>query len=308
MNPTDPYCTYNTITQLGLRAKTLQSIKAINRVLIIDKNSPAFTLFKNNKVISLEGTIGDVEHFVHPLVLNNKVYVDCRNYYTGDGLIRNRFERDFLLARAFLDLAWVENKDIFYPIENFVTDAFATWTANGIQQSTGCSLLQVIQIKIVASIYYLSLFSTEHIYHDEDILAFIIKKVPKILNLPQTVLLDLIEAFPDALTNLYKAPHAPDAIRIKVFSDTLNIIFENSIKFDPYFIFNAVCRNPIMVANAVEVATISMEHPPTFMAMLIHATDRNFQLKTALGRVVVSISKRYDVKTFQMLRKEYADV
>jgi len=301
------YTSYNTITMLGLHQKAYNAAKAFERILVIDNDDENFIKTMDGHIVSVIGDIGEIDKIDHPVVLNNVIYIDCRSYYSKGGTLKSKYENDFLYARAIYEYLWLSDSEIFFPQMNFMVDAFSTWASNALAREQVTSILVQSQYRILLAIYYSAIFSNDHYHSKEDLVLYLLKLIPKITGLPQQLLLDLLEMHEETILALYMI-NTPElkTSRIELLCEVFNGVFEGGILFQPYYLFNAICRGSIIMANGVAIATIGMEHPPTFCAMLSLSLDRNEQNKTALGRAVMSISRRNNPEHFKLFLKEHS--
>lgn len=296
-NAQNPQTAYSANITKGLLNKTQTIAKEIESLLIINKDSDAFKII-DNKVIAIVGDLEHVAAFLHPIIDKNKAYIDIRGFITKDGGIRNYYEYVLLVRRALLDLAWVNDKEIFSSQSNFVIDTFSSWFSYGLQRNTNASLLTATNYRIIAAIYYLGLFSEKHIFKDEDVILYILKKLPRMISIPAQLIDDLITLNESAVISLFNNGSIQTENRILQLSNILTVLTNEAFTIDPGIIYNSLCRGAFIASNSIEIASIAIEHPPTLIAMISCVTQKGLQNKTALGKAVLGIMRKHDMDSY----------
>ena len=295
---------YATNVTHGLLQKSIMIADIIEALLLVDKDNEVFK-FVRDKVVVLVGDVEKIPNFLHPIIHKGKAFIDARAYVTKEGNIRNYYEYSLLVKRALIDLAWVEDKEIFFGQENLIIDAFSSWFSFGLQRNTNANLITATNYRIIAAIYYLGIFSNEHILKDDDVITLILKKLPRIIRIPAQFIDDLIALNETAIIALYKCGNG-GLSKIHILADTLTVLTDESFKIDTGIIYNSLCRGAFIAANAIEISSIAIEHPPTFVAMMYCVTQKGLQQHTNLGRVVAGLVRKYDMEHFDRFISEIA--
>ena len=303
---------YNTNVTRGLLAKTLTIATSIETLLMIDKDNDDFstigfskTGLNGSKVICVRGDVEKIPTFLHPIIYKNTALIDIRAYVNKNKELRNYYDYTLLARRALLDLAWVDDKEIYYGQENFIIDAFSSWFSYGLQRNTNTNLLTATNYRVIAAIYYLGLFSNDHIIRDDDVIAFLLKRIPRLIAIPAQFIDDLITVNETAIIDLYRCGTASETLnRVATLATALTALTDDTFKIDTGIIYNSLCRGAFIAANAVEISSIAIEHPPTLVAMMYCVTQKGLQTHTNLGKAVAGIARKYDKDNFDRFISE----
>ena len=209
-----------------------------------------------------------------------------------------------LVRRALLDLAWVTDKDSFLGQLNFTIDTFSSWFSYGLQRHTNATLLTATNYRIIAAIYYLGLFSDGDIYKSSDVTDYILKKIPRIIAIPAQTVNDLITINEEVVVALFRNGRDLSENRLTQLSEILTILTNEVFTIDAGIIYNSLCRGAFIAANAIEIASIAIEHPPTLLAMMSCVTQKGLQNNTGLGRAVAGIMRKHDIADFNRFINE----
>jgi hypothetical protein len=199
-------------------------------------------------------------------------------------------------------LAWAKDREYYYGFEAFIVDAFSTWFSYGLQRNTNAALLTATNYRIIAAIYYLGLFSNETYSRNDDVIAVILKRIPRIINIPAQFINDLIAVNEEVVVNLFKNGSSFHNYtienRLRTLATALTILTNDSYVVDPGIIYNSTCRGAFISSNSVEISSIALEHPPTFVSMMYCVTQKGLQANTTLGRAITGIARKYDKAAF----------
>ena len=296
---------YSANVTKGLLAKTLVIANSLTALLVINKDNDNFKFIGiDNRIVILVGELEHIPTFLHPIIHNKKAFIDARGYFNKDGGIRNYYEYVLLVRRALLDLAWVTDKDSFLGQLNFTIDTFSSWFSYGLQRHTNATLLTATNYRIIAAIYYLGLFSDGDIYKSSDVTDYILKKIPRIIAIPAQTVNDLITINEEVVVALFRNGRDLSENRLTQLSEILTILTNEVFTIDAGIIYNSLCRGAFIAANAIEIASIAIEHPPTLLAMMSCVTQKGLQNNTGLGRAVAGIMRKHDIADFNRFINE----
>lgn len=285
---------YNTNVLKGQLQKVQNITNQIESLLLVSSDDYLFKKIGAH-IIGVVGSTDHIPIFYHPIIYKNKAYIDIRAYISRDGGIRSLYEYGLLVRRAHLDLAWAENKELFYSQEAFIIDVFSSWFSFGLQKNhADVSLLTATNYRVAAAIYYLGLFSNEHIHKDDDIVTELLKRIPRITRIPLQTINELIESNASSIISLYRNGIAADPInRISQLCEILTLLTNEDLTITPGIIYNSLCRGAFIAGNAVEITSVAIEHPPTFIAM-VSVVFQGSQNNTTLGRALLGVGRRYN--------------
>jgi hypothetical protein len=293
---------YVTTPLRGLADKSLATVNVIKSLLMINKESDIFRKVNNN-LIAVIGDNDKIPSFFHPIVFEDKVYIDCRAFISKEGNIRNQYEWSLLVRRGCLDYQWIIDSGLFIGVENFVIDSFSTWFSVGLQRNTNASLLTATNYKIISAIYYLGLFNTDTFSSDEEIINYLLKYLPRIIRIPAQVILDIISVKEELIIDLFTTKQVnlfltDKTTKINQLAEAITELTNEPFKIDTGIIYNSLCRGAFMAANAAEITSIALEHPATFIAMLTCVINKGLQGNTGLGRAALSTIRFHDKAVF----------
>jgi len=312
MNSIPAHTAYSANVISGLNNKMTGIAKDIESLLTIDKERYEFKIINDN-VIAIVGDVGEtIPSFFHPIIHNGKAYIDLRAIVNKEGKIRLYNEYVLMVRRAMLDLLWLTDKEVFFAQEAFVADTFSTWVSSGISRKLDNNLLITTNFRIISAIYYMGLFSNEAYAHDEDIIIMLLKRLPRIINIPAQNIHDLINVNEELIIELFRNGSVHNCKmqknKIFLFAHALTELNNNAYDIDPSIVYNSTVRGAFIAANATEISSIGLEHPPTFIAMMSCAIQKSMQNTTALGKSMMGLLKKHDVEGFTKFISMYADV
>lgn len=294
---------YLTSVLLGQYDKVCHIAKELDALYLINKDSGLFKVISDNanvKVIALIGDIERIELFFHPIVHNKVAYIDCRPFMNKEGTIKNTFEYMLLSKRAQLDLVYAYHKEVFSTIQSFVIDAFSSWFSWGVQRNLNIDLRTANYYKMAAAVYYLGLMNTNHHLSEEEIRVYLINTLKRSLTLPVSFIEEII--VPDDSTRLlWLFKRDQDRMvetKLNDLIEILNSFTNEEVLINKAIIYNALCRGAFIAANSAEIASVSLEHPSTFVNMLASVTGKGLQGNTNLGKIVLGVSRHHDMHAF----------
>jgi hypothetical protein len=185
----------------------------------------------------------------------------------------------------------------FESIKRFVVDTFSSWIAFGLSRSLSLDIKLTQQIRVVAAVYMLSMFTHGKGLDDESAREHILLQIPSTTYLPVNLVQDLLEIHPTPFYDLYRK----DRPTITDLVNTITAISGALVKVDKATIYNSVCRGAIPVTNSTQIAAIGIEHPPTFVSMI----ESSLNSKTGLGMVLHTTMRRNDMEGFNRFIKIY---
>lgn len=250
----------------------------------------------------LTDTEKDITPFYHPLINMQQRWIaldlrhlvklspDKESYNP-----RNDNELSFALRRFVLSGMWAIGKqDTIYSL-SFAHFTYASWLSENLARKFGLDLSNQMQLKTLAYIYYTHLFSNK--FDDDDFLKLKIRLKSELFTdgLLEEVFekVDRLETIDDFCLACYKVT---DNIRLKnLDKDVLkNILSNNWLGLRSY-----------------EMATLAIEHPPTWIALVYASLTHQFYKKTIIGTTVDKLDRKNKGKEFLndlvLITSEYKD-
>lgn len=250
-------------------------------------------LFNDNKTIGNIFTItpdnDDVPTFNHPFTMEKDgglvTYIDGRSFLKldkkqGELIATNITEYTLLVNRAILTKAWLDNPNDLLSLGELPIIVFCRWLTEAITSKLGLGPNEQIQITTITLFYWYSLFAAEGTTFTEKEKLRMLNKLTQITSIPTSLSIKLIDnidymgdlnAYVDALKN--------------------NITSKRIENLNPAFIFSMLGGSWFGL-NVKELLAVTLEHPPTFIAIIKSALDYNSYKKTTIGRLVHDNDKK----------------
>lgn len=262
---------YSTTATKGYNVGTVET--AIRRFL----PTGAFKLVEgSNSVYSLDaGSVDyaiDVPSWGHPLVVDDKVFIDLRNHTKYDMRTRlvaasNPSEIKLATIRAQLTLALLRGSNVhLQTFSNLPISVFTSWLSEQIARRFSLDYATQYRLSILSGMYYYSMLVDKDVKFDESYIQQAAMTLSRSLNAKSEDVFALYDnldsGFSDITDFCNKVATKLENVRLESFSVPLlyTLIGGTWVGF-----------------NSREVAAVSLEHVPTFIAMLALATsDRGF--------------------------------
>lgn len=229
--------------------------------------------------------------FAHPLLVNDphshesRIVVDVRSYGEVDPhqktfKLRVRTEYDFQCLRGDLNTVWVrENPQVLARVSSMPLQLFAGWLAENLAKHYALNPKEQTAVQVLAGAFYLSNFMDETPFDQ-------MTKTRFVLNLTQG--LKLSPTFVQPVTDQLTQPIGG----LDEFCKMLEGVTE-SVRFKG---FNAGILIPLLGGTWFgvnrEVIGVALEHPPTWIAMVVSAaTDRTYK-NTDLHRRIERLDRQ----------------
>lgn len=287
---------YDTLPLIGLNTKTQLMAEEIYKRYQISSISD--DVERKDDIFLLKFDNEHIHPFLHPVLYNNNVYVDVRACYNRQQQINNFPDYLLIKKRAKLLKHWTKNREYFASIERLVVDAFSSWVSYRLQHTTNCNLSTAAYYRIIAAIYYLGLLTENSHFSDEDCIVYILKHVSTIISIPAQIVNDLISADEESIVQLFRHQNEKKEAIIYCLANTITKLTDNEVLITPSILYNSCCRGAFIASNSLEIATVSMEYVPDFIAMLMLVLTRGLQNKTGLGKTLLSIQNKHNLSEF----------
>lgn len=272
-------------------------LNGITKYIITDysyiqgKEKRKINQFKNDSItlnpVLLYG-ISDIEKDIPPFshaVFNFQekwVAMDLRAVVTADKndvsyIVRNEAEHDLILQRFILSSIWaLDNQNDLYSLR-FAHFAFGDWLSDNLTKRFGLDLNNQIQLKILALIYYTHLFTNS--FSADDLNKLIIRLSKELYS--SELIEEIYNKTEGKINNIEEFCNACYLI-------TGNIRLKG---LEPNVLLNIISNNWLGL-NGKELAILSLEHPPTWIALVYAALmQRNFK-KNYIAVLVDKMNKR----------------
>jgi len=242
-------------------------------------------------------------NFEHPIIHEEKAYVDLRPYYRR-GQVRNQAEVNLMVRRAKIDLEWTQDVNVLYNFENFITAVFARWIENQIGQKLSVSIRDGMKLRILFATYYMGFFADrEETYDVRELDNTIRYKLTRWLNIPDAEIDNTVGSNETLLPSIYgieKDDRQQSGILLERTIKQFNTSTDNIYQLDTTGLYGALINGAFISANAREMTMVAIENPACFTTMMSYVGQRGIYAKTTIGRAYQQVvgGKRFDDKTF----------
>ena len=218
----------------------------------------------------------EVPSFAHPLLVNfdknfANLVIDSRSYgkfntQQNKFIVSNQVDYNILLARAKLNAIWLSGSpNILRDSTNIPMSIFASWIGEAISKRFALNPKEQFDLTILSAIFYNSLFSDVTVFEERDKLR-LINIVTRSLRASAQDVITIVDKM-DSVGNIFEfcrmAEKATDSIRLR--------------ELNPGLVFT-ILGGTWFGTNAKEMIAVAVEHPPTWIAMLLAAfNDRTFK-------------------------------
>lgn len=258
-------------------------LKDLDRLLI---GGELVTL--NGRVVLLGPDHTDIKPFAHPIVKESRngdpmVVVDVRSSarVSNDGNFTGGADFEYMKLRAqLMDRAWVDgnSKDLL-STGDYSVRVYARLMGENLGRRMNLSPETQVRLQIIAAYFYVLQFETDP-DKDEDSELSRSKRISRSIGVPVPTVLELVAELP-IMTTLSEFSEVVskygESVRLNKLSPGLIYTMLGGIWFG---------------ANANENVAVSLEHPPTFIAMLYMATVNRGYRKSILGQMVQRVDRR----------------
>ena len=285
-------------TSMGSMYNVKPVIHAIQESIIQDNlTSMSLGVLENGgiKPVFITGSFSSEDKiplFTHPISIfnfngNSYLCTDLRLFIRkGDMFediekrIRNTTEYDFAKSRAVLNLVWIaEGAGSIKNDLRFCEVVYAAWLSQVISRAFALDFKDQTIVSIMASLFYQSLFGDIDSLSEEDKHKLTVHTM-ETTKAPSDLVKEVVN-------------------KIKPFKDIhdwceqLNTVLENVrfTKFNAAVLLNAISSS-WYGQNAKEILAVSLEHPPTWCAMVYTALKQRTYKNSMVYQVAERMGKR----------------
>lgn len=221
--------------------------------------------------------------FAHPLAFEyhtkeERVVVDVRGFGKWDAMqnvyrIRNEMEYQLAVHRGNLNRIWIEQSPtLLRDISQLPIAIFASWISEAIAKRFALDPREQLNLGILAAIFYLSLFSdvTELDEREKMRAVNAITRAMRASAADVLVVLDQISVVPNVAVFCQQAEAISGSVRLK----ELNVGLLYSVLGGTWF-----------GTNAKEIVAVALEHPPTWLAILLAAYSERTYKNSAISKI-----------------------
>jgi hypothetical protein len=232
----------------------------------------------------------DIKPFAHPMVIPNRgrtptVVVDVRSSSrldraTGKLIGGTDFEYAKLRARLMAD-AWIQgnSKDLLNA-GDYAVRIYARLMGENLGRRMNLTPETQMRLQVMAGQFFLNLFKENVDDVDEDERIGDAKRISRSIGFPVPDVLSITEEMPPINT-------------MQQFTDVVGEMGQSIrlSKLNPGLVYTML-GGIWFGANANENTAVSLEHPPTFAAMLYMTTVNRSYRKSILGQMIQRVDRR----------------
>lgn len=233
-----------------------------------DNNENIFRLYSHD--------LNDIPVFFHPLILeerdDRKIILDLRQYTrldkaSGDYQFRLTNESSFQVNRGLLNALWVERDPfVLLNVSPLPMIIFSGWISENIARRYALDPRDQLNIAIFTAYYYYCLFSDNDKFDDED-KNRIISSISRNLRCSAQDVIEILDNVDYSIDNITDYCKELESI-------SSNVRLKN---FNPTVLFQLL-GGSWFGSNAKELIAVSLEHPPTWIALVLSAyTERTYR-------------------------------
>ena len=230
---------------------------------------------------------GNTQVFPHPVYLpSKKTVIDVRQYNSPNIdnelqiRVRDKAEYDLLVNRAKLTKVWLESDPkVLSFIHPKLMAIYAEWISGCIAKRFALDYKDQVTIKALCALYYLSLFDSPNDW-DNHYTANALLKVNQILKISTVIAKEILMDIEKPLTTIHSLT---DIIKEK----TENVRLQG---LNPGILLTLI-SSTWFGNNHSETLAVSLEHPPTFIALVYSAINETLYKRVGFTQVVQNVLK-----------------
>ena len=240
----------------------------------------------------------EIPPFAHPINIkaaersleDDYIVIDVRGFMRVDSLgqytVTAKSEYDFITMRAFLQKVWNDDQptDILN-CGNLQLTAWIRWVSESIAQRMGLDPVAQMRVAAIVGIYFLSLYKRD----EADIKDSMLKMATQVARasyIPVEKVIEITENL-EPMTNVTQL-----CLTLAQAGETSRLE-----KFNPALLYGILCSG-WFGANAREVVAASLEHPPTWAALVFMSLTNRGYRNCAIARYVDGANKGDAGRTF----------
>ncbi len=248
----------------------------------------------------------EIPLFTHSITINYKgtdylctdlrLYINTKEYRLNKDLkasIRNKTEYNFMRSKAIAELAWL-NGDVNYIKDNlkFAAHVFAINISEAVARAYALDEGDRRKLNILCLVYYRSLFlEKEELSYDNKETALI--HAVKVLGINERMFKEVV----DSVNDMRNLGDFVDAIKVALDNPRLN-------NFNVIVLLTLI-RNTWYGSNAKEYISASLEHVPTWLAIVYTALNEKTYKSSMVYKICEKTKKAGNLETYI---KSYEDL
>lgn len=222
------------------------------------------------------------------LYINTKGYKDSKNIADN---IRNRTEYNFMRSMSVMTLAWL-NGSTSYIKDNlkFAGVVFSVNISEAITRAYSLDPTDRLRLNVLTFVYYRSLFLSSKENSDESYLVseFEIAEIQcmKAFGISNNFFRDTIHNIPKLIT-------------INDYIEAIKVSLDNSrLSNINLVVLLTLIKNSWYGNNAKDYITVSLEYPPTWLAIVYTALNEKTYKSSMIYKIIERLKKGSDIETY----------
>ena len=237
-----------------------------------------------------------IPSFLHPIYIERlkNIFVDVRPYvgfdkFTQEVFIKNQTGYKLTCLRGALNKIWVIEKPAYLrDISSFPMAAYVAWLSENIARRFALDGAAQYQLSILTAIFYNSHFTDDKDLSSTD-KQHLASYLSRQLKLSGEDVYNVLEQY----SVIHSIDEYCEAARVITGSVSLQQLNKGTLI--------SVINNTFFGVNASENAAVAIEHPPTWMGVLLDAIQNQaFYKKTIIGGIISR--KQFDDSRTSFLR------
>lgn len=208
--------------------------------------------------------------FAHPLAFLDHdkqpmLAIDVRQFgrfdpHRGEFVVRNQIEYQLAKHRAVLTQLWLTDRpQLLRDISPTAIAVFTAWISEAIGRRFALDPREQFELAILVALFYAGLFAETNQFDDRDQLRVVnaVARATRAKAEDVLAVLDQLETIPSNIVSLCEAaPRVTKSVRLQELNAG---------------VLCAIVAGTWFGTNAKEMAAVALEHPPTWLAILLAA-------------------------------------
>lgn len=246
---------------------------------------------KQNGVFELLPCAHDIPPFGHPLTIEAfggaMLFIDVRNFtrraMNGEVAITSQLDYGTLINRAYAEMAASVDQQNLLSIGSLHTTIYTRWVSDAIGKRLGLPIENQVVLTVLVGFFYICQFLDFGETVDEREKVKAAQLISRSTFIPVEDILRILDSI--------EAPPGNTALGLIALLKT----YGQSVRFDQMnigLLYSILYMGSWFGANKNEIIALALEHPPTFIGMLISAVEERGYRKTAIGELLKVYDKR----------------
>lgn len=228
------------------------------------------------------------------LCLTKRPHRDHDHVSNGDveARVRDQKEYRFAKSRHAMQLLWADGEvNEMGNATRWAAVLFGGWLADSLQRAMALNFQEVEEVRVVAMMYYFSLFSQDG---ERETIDRNLIHVTKAVRLDSRMVFEIWDRASRIEDFQYGQLDTTGLVKMLSVGVTGGRLRDLSV-----VLFLNIIRNSWYGNNAKEILTVALEHPPTWLALAYAALNDRSYKTTAISRVAERLSARGAANDFE---------